>query len=168
MASSGFGPLTMDTECASPPEPPAASPPRRRRKQAGHAVLEVALTLPWLLFLFVGGVDIGFYAYALTAMQNAARAAALYTSSSSSTATDATTACSTYVLPAMQHLPNTPNLTVCTALPLLVTATSVTGPDGSAASRVSVQYQSPKMVPIPGLLSGQITFTRSVTMRVKS
>ena len=131
-------------------------------------MVEIALTLPWLLFLFVGGLDMGFYTYAITAMQNAARAAALYTSSSASTATDATTACSAYVLPEMLYLPNTPTLTVCTALPLLVTATSVTGPDNASASKVSVQYQSPRLVPIPGLLSGQITFTRSVTMRVKT
>lgn len=110
----------------------------------------------------------GFYTYALTAMQNAARSAALYTSSSSSTATDATTSCSAYVLPEMQYLPNTSSLTVCTALPLIVTATSVTGPDSASASKVTVEYQSPQLVPIPGLLASQITFYRSVTMRIKS
>ncbi len=140
---------------------------RRRRAQGGHAVMELALFLPWFLFLFAGSYDAGIYNYALTAMESGARAAAMYTSSGTSSATDATTACTTYVLPQMKYLPNTSTLSSCTS-PLTVTATSAKGPDNATASTVTVQYQTPQMVPLPGVLSGQMTITRSVTMRVRS
>jgi Flp pilus assembly protein TadG len=48
--------------------------------ERGHAMLEAALLLPWVLFLFVGAFDLGFYNYALISTQNAARVAAWYTS----------------------------------------------------------------------------------------
>jgi hypothetical protein len=51
---------------------------------------------------------------------------------------------------------------------LTVSATTAAGPDGATASTVTVQYQSPQMVPIPGVVSGQMTITRSVTMRVRT
>ena len=52
----------------------------------GHAVMEFALFLPFLLFTFVGVFDWGNYSWALMKTEGAARLAALYTSSSSSTA----------------------------------------------------------------------------------
>ncbi len=64
-----------------------------RDKRSGHSVLEFAFFLPYLLFLFVGTFDWGFYSWALLATENAARTAALYTSSSSSTASNSTAAC---------------------------------------------------------------------------
>ncbi len=149
------------------------------RKRNGHSALEFALFLPYMLFMFVGAFDWGFYSWALLSTQNAARVAALYTSSSSTTAADSTGAC--HVATAeMADAPNiqanpgistgngSGNTATCTSAPLTVTATSVpSGADGTAASQVSVTYQTPTLIPIPGSLTGSISITRTVEMKVR-
>jgi len=126
--------------------------------------MEFAFFLPYLIFTFVGAFDWGNYSWALMKTQDAARVAALYTSGSTSTATDSTGAC-TRVLAEMSDAPNVAG--TCTGA-LTVTAALVTGPDGNNASQVTVSYQTVSLIPIPGLLPGQTTITRVVTMMVGS
>jgi len=134
----------------------------------GHAVIEAALLLPCLVFLFVGAFDMGFYSYALIAVENASRVAVEYTATSSYTAGDSTTAC-TLALNELATVPSLNGISSCGALPLKVTATAISsGVDGSPASQVSVQYQSNWLIPIPGLLTGQLTITRIAQMRLRS
>jgi Flp pilus assembly protein TadG len=139
-----------------------------RRGRKGQSVLEFSLFLPFLLFMFIGAFDWGFYAWALITTENAARAAALYTSSSAATAGDSAGAC----VIAAAELTDAPNVynqpTTCSAAPLVVTATLLAGPDGSPASQVAVTYTTLVMIPIPGLLTGQTTIRRAVQMRVQS
>ena len=137
------------------------------RSQSGQAVVEAVFVIPFLIFLFVGVLDMGFYAYALICTQSAARVAATYTSTSGSTAADSTTAC-TLALGELSDMPNLNNVTTCAALPLTVTATAVSGPDGANASQVVVTYQTVQLVPIPGLLPGRYTFARTAEMRLRS
>jgi Flp pilus assembly protein TadG len=137
-----------------------------RRRDRGSALIELTLLAPWVLFLFVGILDMGFYSYALISVENATRVAAEYTSQTTSTATDLDTAC-TMVRKELVNLPNVTNLSSCNATPLTVTATSVTGPDSSNAASVSVTYQGVSLIPIPGLLMGRLNVTRSVQMRIK-
>jgi Flp pilus assembly protein TadG len=128
----------------------------------------MAFLMPWFVFLFIGALDFGFASHALLTTQNAARVAALYTSTSAATATDATTAC-TYALEALRSNPNVgTTLANCSALPVQITATQITGVDGSPAARVRVTYQSMQMFPIPGAFSGRFTVTRQVDMRLRS
>jgi len=140
---------------------------KTRERQKGHAVLEAAFLTPWIIFLFVGAFDMGFYCYALICTENAARVSAMYTSSSASTVTDSDTACS-LARGEMGYMSNLVGVTTCNGLPLIVTATSVTGPDSAPASQVAVTYQSNQMIPIPGLLMGRLTVTRTAQMRVRS
>jgi len=141
---------------------------RQVSPRAGSSIIEFTLMLPWLLFLFAGAFDWGFYNYALISVQNAARVAAQYTSTNTNTATDATTACS-YVLSELKGEPNIgTTVTSCSSLPLLVTATSISGPDSAPAAQVRVTYRTAQLVPIPGLLTGQFTFVRNVVMRIRS
>ncbi|MGA2135496.1 MAG: TadE family protein [Bryobacteraceae bacterium] len=141
----------------------ATTPPRSER---GHAALEAALLMPWVLFLFVGAFDVGFYNYSLIATQSAARVAAMYTSQTTTTAADSSTAC-TLALAELQALPNVgTSVTTCASSPVVVTATQVTGTDGSLASQVSVAYTSPSLIPIPGALPAKYTFNRVVQMRL--
>lgn len=129
-------------------------------------MLEAALLMPWLIFLFVGAFDLGFYNYALIATENAARVAAWYTSQGTTTSTDSATAC-TYALAELSSLPNvSTSVTSCAVSPVVVTATQVTGADGQLASQVTVAYTSPQLVPIPGTLPGKYTFSRTVQMRL--
>jgi Flp pilus assembly protein TadG len=136
---------------------------RTRQREKGHAIIETALLAPWIIFLFAGTLDMGFYLQALISIQNAARVAAEYTSSSSSYSTDSSGACR-YALGEMQMLPNLRTLSTCNSLPLQVVATAPTGPDGLPATAISVTYQTGQMILLP-YLTGRLTITRTVTMR---
>lgn len=141
------------------------------RKRRGSLLVEFSFVLPWFVFIFVGAFDSGFYAYALMTTQGAAREAALYASSSSSTASDSTTACS-YALDQLRGLPNIGNgLSTCGAAPLIVSSTLVSGansPDTMNAALVTVTYSTPQLIPIPGIFPGQLTITRQAVMRTRS
>src|SRR5262245_29900933 len=153
-------------------KPTAAAPTLRRNKrhgQKGSTAVETAFLMPWIFFLFIGTLDVGFYGYAAINVQNAARVAAMTTSASSSTAGNRSVAC-TQALAEMPSVSNLEGLTSCGSLPLIVTATALTAAqsaDGAAAaSKVAVTYQTPKLIPFPGL-TGQLTLTRTAEMRVR-
>jgi Flp pilus assembly protein TadG len=136
-----------------------------RWREHGHAVIEVSLMAPWIFFLFVGTLDLGFYSYAVIAAQNAARVAAAQTSATPTTATDNTLACN-FALTELNVLPNTRSLVTCDALPVIVNATSFVDADGATATRVDVTYQTINMIPIPGL-TGRLSITRNAQMRLR-
>jgi Flp pilus assembly protein TadG len=143
-------------------------------RRRGSSIVEFSLLMPWYVFLFVGAFDYGFFSYSLIATQTAASAGAIYCGTSSSTVTDATTACG-YALDQLRNLPNVgSSLVTCgtssvtSAAPVAVSASSITGPDSNPATSVTVIYMTPQLIPIPGLLPGQITITRTVKMPVRS
>jgi Flp pilus assembly protein TadG len=139
-----------------------------RHNRRGNSIIEFSLLIPWYIFLFAGAFDYGFYSYSLISAQNAARVSAMYCSGSSGAAVDSATACS-YSLDQLRNMPNVgAGLTVCSASPLIVTATQVTGPDGAYAASVTVTYTTPQLIPIPGLLPGQLTISRTVLMKLRS
>ena len=133
----------------------------------GSAGIEVSFLAPWVFFLLVGVLDVGFYCYAAIATENAARVAAQYATAGPSTAGDSAGACK-YALQEMLNLPRITSNMNCQSLPFVVAVTPVTGPDGTPASSASVTYQTMPMIPIPGILQGQLTLTRTVEMKVKS
>lgn len=140
----------------------------RKNGKRGGAMLELVFVAPWLVFLFIGAVDWGFYSYALISVQNATRVAALYTSSGAGTAADQGNACS-IVRTELVNLPNIASSpAACDSGALVVTATALKGPDNADASDVTVTYQTVPLIPIPGLLGNQYTFTRHVQMRLRS
>jgi Flp pilus assembly protein TadG len=163
-------PTLTRTTCAHVSDKPflrARPKVRKKDRTKGHAVMEAALVLPWLIFLFVGAFDMGFYCYDLISVENAARIAVEYTATSSFTASDTGTAC-TLALNELATVPNLASLSTCNSLPLKVSASAVSGKDGAPASQVSVQYQSALFIPIPGLLTGRLNITRVAQMRLKS
>src|SRR5260370_18303936 len=140
-------------------------PTRRKRRERGSALVELTLICPWFLFLFVGTVDMGFFTYSLITVENAARIAAEYTSQNSTQAADQGTAC-TLVRAEVAALPGVSGVADCSDSTLTVTAAGVTGPGSNPAASVSVTYRGLNMIPISGLLTGRLTFTRHVPMRV--
>ena len=124
-------------------------------------MLELALMGPWIFFLFIGALDWGIYAYGLISMEAAARSACLYARGNIA---DTTGICN-IVLGEMSSLPNVSSLTTCSGV-LTVSATQIVGPDSANAAQVTVTYQSPSLIPIPGLLQKQFTINRTVTMRM--
>ena len=148
---------------------------KQSRRDRGNSIIEFGFFVPWLIFLFVGALDWGFFAYSLIATEAAARIGALYTSTSSTTVTDSSTAC-TYALNQLRDMSNVgSSLSTCasgtsvtSAEPVGISATSITGPDGNPAAQLSVTYLTPVFMPIPGLLPGQVKITRVFQMRVGS
>ena len=113
---------------------------RRCRRRRGSSLVELTLIAPWLLFLFVGVVDVGFYTYSLIAVENAARIAAEYTSKNVLLAGNSDAACTKARLE-LEMLPGVGSLANCTNSTLTVTAASVNGPDLKPATSVSVTYR---------------------------
>lgn len=150
-------------------------PRRVAGRRSGSNVIEFSFMIPWYIFLFVGSFDYGFFAYSLISTQTAASVGASYCASSSSTLTDATTACG-YALDNLRYMPNVgsglttcgSSTTVTSSAPVALTAASVSGPDGNTAAQVKVVYLTPQLIPIPGVLPGTLTITRTVTMRERS
>lgn len=130
----------------------------------GNNIVEFSLLAPWYVFLFIGTFDMGLYGYTQISVENAARIAAYHSSGTLAAVTDGK-AC-TLALDQLKDLPVVP--TVCTGNPLTVTSTAVSGPEGVAnsAAQVTVTYVMPALVGIPGILPGQYTVTRSVTMKI--
>jgi len=148
---------------------------RKRRRAGGNAVVEVSLLMPWFVFLFMGVFDFGFYAYAMIATENAARAATAYLATSYNLAQKEATspapatslgACQ-IVLEEMRRLPNiSTKVSACGALPVKVQVYQpVKELDGSRSVRLRVTYQTVQLFPIPGL-TGLLTINREVQMRI--
>ena len=132
-------------------------------------MIEFALMMPWYAFLFVGAYDFGFISYGLIATQSAARVAALYCSASTSLASNCSTAACNYAVDSLKMMTNIgSSVTTCASSPLVVTSSLVTSVDSSNAAQVSVAYTTPVLIPIPAILPGQLTITRTVVMKVQT
>jgi hypothetical protein len=144
-----------------------------QRGQAGSAIVEIALLMPWIVFLFVGILDTGFYSYAMIVTENAARVSAMQASISRAASTDSLSAC-VIALQEMNSLPNVVGLTTCASgsvsasSPVSVVASSVDHGSGDVSSRVTVMYLTLPLIPIPGILPRQMTVTRSAEVRIGS
>jgi Flp pilus assembly protein TadG len=137
-----------------------------KRSQRGTSLVEFVLNFLLLFYLFIGVIDFGFFGSAAIEIQNAARVGALYTSSAAAHDADQTGAC-TRILAELQALPNYSSMpSTCNAAPLTVTAGTVTAPDNTTASKVTVTYQSLQLIQIPGLPSS-LSISRWVEMRVR-
>jgi Flp pilus assembly protein TadG len=147
--------------------------PSRQQRRSGNSIIEFAFIAPWFILLFVGSFDLGLYSYALIAVENGARVAAIYCGTSGTVAgncqsTPSTTACP-LALAQVANLPNAP--TTCVS-PISVSASysATGGPDAGPAVTVTVKYTMPALPLIPGsggnnLLPGQYTVVRSVQVR---
>ena len=151
---------------------------RRRRSESGQAVVEMALLAPWIFFLFIGVFDLGFYLFAASSTQSAARIAAIQTASNPGLSTSLlqTMACNAAMLELIR-VPNTHTISGCSAAPLTVTQQTLTNATTPAcadcavdttavSSLVTVTYQSGLFVPIPGLLTTQLNLTRTSETRM--
>ena len=118
---------------------------------------------PWILLLFIGIVDFGFYIYAAMAVQNGARAAALATGVRPSSAGNTGLACR-YAREELRYMTNFSSLpTDCAALPLRVQAFAEVDAFGANMTRVQVDYQP---VRIFSTFISMGPFTRTTRMRV--
>jgi hypothetical protein len=156
----------------------------RDRRRRGNNLIEFSLIVPWYIFLFVGAMDSGFFAYSLIASQTAAREGALYCASLGSASPCVDAASSTqcgYALDQLRMMPNVgsalttcgTSTTVTAAAPVAVSTATIaagTSPASStiAGTAVTVVYLTPNLIPIPGIFPGQVTITRTVKMSFTS
>jgi Flp pilus assembly protein TadG len=138
-------------------------------RRRGQALTELAILAPWIFGLFICAADFGFCSVAAIGVQNAARAAAIYASSSPAAASDSLSAC-TVVRQELQSLPNyIDSNAACSSAPLQVTAQSlVSGVDGGPAARVTVTYQTIPLIYVPLLFSGPFTIVKVVDMPLRA
>jgi TadE-like protein len=136
-------------------------------------VVEFSLMVPWIVFLFIGVLDTGFYYNAVICTKNAARVAALQASLSTAGATDSSSAC-VIVLQEMAALSNVYGLTSCgtgtvsTTAPLSVIATLNTYTGGDRSTLVTVNYLTVPVVAIPGVFPTQMTITSTAEAPVRN
>jgi len=137
--------------------------------EKGHAALETALLLPWMVLSFMAVFDVGMYAYALVSTESAARVVAMYASASQAVAHNPTNACS-YALAELRYALNVGSgVTTCSSGgPVQVSTVYVaSGADGLPAAQVSVTYTSSPLIPVPGMMAGSVAITRTVQLPIR-
>jgi Flp pilus assembly protein TadG len=143
----------------------------KRLSRRGHAAVEVALMIPWMVFSFVATLDFGIFAYALISTENAARTAAMYASQSLAVAQSGsvTTSACYYALEELRDAPGVgPGVTTCGGTPVSVTVTARTpGTSGINTVTVSVTYQTMPVMAMPGLMPGSLSISKTVEMPIR-
>jgi hypothetical protein len=124
-----------------------------------------------MVFSFIGAFNFGIFAYALISTQNAARTAAMYVSQSLTIAQGASAASEAcyYTLEELRDAPGVGStVTTCTGSPVAVTVTANTpGTSGIDTVTVSVTYKTMSLIPLPGLIAGSLSITRTVEMPIR-
>lgn len=140
---------------------------RTQKRERGQSILEITLLVPWIFFLFVGVLDVGFLSYAAICTENAARVGAMHAASDKTLAADPNLnqIIRTDVCAEMKSLPNVGTGCPASVLTVSAVAQPFTGADGQPATQVTVTYHTVALIPIPGVL-GATTFTRSVQTRL--
>ena len=136
-------------------------------KTRGQALIEATLIAPLLFLLFAFIVDVGFYCYAASCTENAARVGAMLASTDRELAASATLrqTVRTQVCAEMKALPNVGSTCPDSIVRVSTVSQPFTGADGQPATEVSVTYTSVPLFRLPGLMS-QYTLTRVVQMRI--
>jgi TadE-like protein len=165
-----------------------------RDRQKGSAIVEAALMMPWICFLFVGILDSGFYTYAAMATQNAARAVAIQSANIGGTLSAAAMCASAkrelLLLPnvglagncaaTQGAISNADPIWVCAGIlndtasapcvPPAVACADCAGSGATGTNARSIQavvtYRSIPLIPIPGILTKQLQLTRIAEARV--
>jgi Flp pilus assembly protein TadG len=146
------------------------------RRQRGSSIIEFCLMCPWLILLFTGVFDFGFYAYSFISVRNATRVAVLHAAANATTAVDQAGACR-LVTEELRSLPNLGSSfsSSCGAAPLSVTSAYCSGAtacgsssataDSGPAALVTVTYQLPPLFRMP--LRGISSITQSAEVRLR-
>jgi Flp pilus assembly protein TadG len=126
----------------------------RRRQRRGAAAVELAVLLPFLTFMLVGGVDFARVFYYSLTLSNCAREGALYASLDATHAADTTGTQNAALADASEFSP-------------APTVSSVTGTDssGNPVVTVTVTYSFQTITSYPGIPS-PISLVRTVQMRI--
>jgi Flp pilus assembly protein TadG len=149
----------------------------RRRGCRGGSALEMAMVLPWIVFLYIGAFDWGYYAHALISTENAARIVGNWASYNTVNATSTGTDACTLAVEELRIVPNISATQTCGPTQVVNVSTALVGPGqtdtnsaygGDYAATVSVTYTTLQLIPIPGLLKNQATFYRTVRMRIRN
>ena len=134
-------------------------------------MVEVTLLVPWIVFSFVAAFNFGIFAYALISTQNAARSAAMYASQSLTVAQSGSivTQVCPYALGELGDAPGVGGVATCTGAPVTVAVTARSPGAGNMNTvRVSLTYNTMQLIPLPGLMAGSLSITRTVEMPIRN
>jgi hypothetical protein len=125
-----------------------------------------------MVLAFVAAFNFGIFAYALVSTQNAARSAAMYASQSLTVAQSGSIVAQVcpYALGELGDAPGVgTGVTTCSGTPVTVTVTPRTPGAGNMNTvRVSVTYNTMQLIPLPGLMAGSLSITRTVEMPIRN
>ena len=124
------------------------------RARRATAAVELALLLPFLMFVFIAGVDFARVFYHCTILTNSARCGALYGSKDPTHAAD-TAGIQAAALADAGNLSPTPT----------VSSTTATDTDGNPCVQVTVEYTFQSIIGYAGI-PGSVNLSRTVQMRV--
>lgn len=148
---------------------------KRRSRERGQSMIEAVLMAPWIFLLFMAIFNIGFYSYALIAVENSARIAALFASQTTSGSDNEKSiqACRR-MLAELANLPNLASETGATCPDTTVLDVSVVTLDADQSAdrlekavRLTATYQSIQLFLLPGI-ADNLLITRVVEMRLKT
>ncbi len=128
-------------------------------RRRGQSLVETALLVPFVFFLFLGLTNFGFFCYAFITVGHAAEVGASYIASA--VLQNSQPAACDVILRDMQSLPNVPAVTTCNAAPLQVAVTQnyQEPATGEPAAQVKVTYDTIQLFPLP-FMSGKMTINR--------
>ena len=147
------------------------TPGKSRKSSGGHAIVELAVTMPMLLMLLFGGGDFARAFYAAVTVTNAAGVGAMYGTRSVGAAGDV----AGITQAAQNDAQNLIGMTVTTTKycqcpdgsPIACTATSCVGNTKSLLyCSVTAQYSFRTMAPYPGIPS-TVLIAKRVIMRAR-
>jgi Flp pilus assembly protein TadG len=128
----------------------------------GQSAIEIAFMAPWIFFLFIGVIDLGFWSYQMICLENATRQIGIYASKSGPAVTTTMRQIACGELNRVINIPPATCVSDTTAVQLafLGTTTNAGDPD---RYRLSLSVPMTPMIPIPGLLqTSRITRTVEV------
>ncbi len=136
----------------------------RARRQRGQAIVELALLLPVLAMLLLGGVDLGRAYFSYSAVANATRVGAVYAINNGGTGLDAAEVTKrTEVMKDLIQREAAPQVAVDRAR-ITITNTGDMAPGSNVT--IQVQYDFHLLTPLAKILWGDpITFTYVSTIR---
>ena len=139
---------------------------KRRHAQAGNSLIEMAITVPLLILLALGGTDFPRVFYASVELKAAARAGAQYGSHSLITAadTDGMIAAARLDAPNLKDVSVTATQCTCRATPSVATCAASQCTRGPNTTLVTVVASAPfqTIAPYPGIPSSLVLTGRAV------
>jgi hypothetical protein len=124
-----------------------------KERTRGQSSVEIAFMAPWLFFLFVGVVDLGFWSYQMICLENAVRIVGLYASENGTANTPRMKQLACSELDRVINIPSGASCHSSSLVQVSVLPSIAAAGNAPERFRLSLQVRMTPMIPIPGLLT---------------